>query len=160
MNQNKYVAEFRAQIDDTDHRASTSARLRPLLPRIQERISAGSPYQAILDDLEEAGLTVSYRTLKESLFRWRKAQQKGHSNPATPTSTLRSNRVPAPLTAAAPIEAEAVQGRPARIETPGDLRKIRDMDIDLDALRREGEAARKAKKQEAKASTNPDHKQE
>lgn len=141
MKLDRYVAEFQAALDRSDPRASLSARLRPLLPRIHERINAGSPYSAILDDLEGAGLVVKRRMLESALYRWRKAR-------ITPAATL---PLPAPLRPASTKalslpDVQAVTGRPDRIETPADLRKIRDMKIDLDALRREGEASRKLKR--------------
>jgi len=43
-----------------------------------------------------------------------------------------------------PATAQAsVRGQPNRIENPADLRKIRSMEVDLDALRREGQAMRR-----------------
>ncbi|MBV6273751.1 hypothetical protein KVP09_12645 [Alcaligenaceae bacterium CGII-47] len=156
MKLDRYVAEFRATLDRTDPRASLSARLRPLLPRIHERINAGSPYSAVLDDLEGAGLVVKHRMLESALYRWRKAQ-------ATPAVTSPAPVLHQPTTTKAlpSPETQAVTGRPDRIETPADLRKIRDMKIDLDALRREGEASRKLKReQHAPHTNNPQQNQE
>ncbi|MFT0548509.1 hypothetical protein ACMHYO_19505 [Allopusillimonas ginsengisoli] len=156
MKPDSYVAEFQAALDRTDPRASLSARLRPLLPRIHERINAGSPYSAILDDLEGAGLVVKRRMLESALYRWRKARivQATTSPAPAPLRPTPTKALPSP-------DVQAVTGRPDRIETPADLRKIRDMKIDLDALRREGEASRKLKReQHAPHTKNPQQNQE
>src|SRR3546814_10692546 len=87
MELDRYVAEFQTALDRTDPRASLSARLRPLLPRIHERINAGSPYSAILDDLEGAGLVVKRRMLESALYRWRKAWL--NQDTASPTPARR-----------------------------------------------------------------------
>ena len=156
MELDRYVAEFQAALDRSDPRASLSARLRPLLPRIHERINAGSPYSAILDDLNGAGLAVKRRMLESALYRWRKARITQAA-----TSPAPAPRRPTPTKAQPPPDKQAVTGRPDRIETPADLRKIRDMKIDLDALRREGEASRKLKReQHAPHTNNPQQNQE
>lgn len=156
MELDRYVAEFQAALDRSDPRASLSARLRPLLPRIHERINAGSPYSAILDDLNGAGLPVKRRMLESALYRWRKTQAIQAVTSPTP-APLRST----PTKAFSSPDVQAVTGRPDRIETPADLRKIRDMKIDLDALRREGEASRKLKReQHAPHTHNPQQNQE
>ena len=149
MELDRYVAEYQAPLDRTDPRASLSARLRPLLPRIHERINAGSPYSAILDDLEGAGLTVKRRMLESALYRWRKTRitQATISPAPAPLRMAATKAQPSP-------DKHAVTGRPDRIETPADLRKIRDMKIDLDALRREGEASRKLKREQHAPHTN------
>ena len=153
MNSTQSVAEFRQLLDETDERASTSARMQPLLPHIDRLTRTGLSRSDIQGDLRDAGLMVSQALFDKALYRWRKAQRLAGSSPA-PTST--SRQPPSPLTpldatrrvntAEEPREPSAVQGRPGRIETPGDLRKIRDMKIDLDALRREGEDRRKTQK--------------
>lgn len=132
MNESPSVMRYRATLATLDPRISIAAQLRALFPLIEVELAAGVPHAAVLDDLAAAGLTVQRSTYAITLYRWRKAQR-----PTTGT--------PAPTTKALPPTAptlDAIQGRPSNIQTPGDLRKIRDMQIDLEALRREGLANR------------------
>lgn len=153
MNSTQSVAEFRQLLEETDERASTSARIRPLLPHIDHLIRTGLSRSDIRGDLRDAGLPVSQALFDKALYRWRKAQRLAGSSLALANTSRQSPQPPIPLdatkrvnTSEKPGETSAVQGRPGRIETPGDLRKIRDMKIDLDALRREGEDRRKTQK--------------
>lgn len=134
------IAELVRLLDHTDDRASISARLRPALPHIQERVTAGTPYTAILDDLQAAGFTVKRRLLERVLYRWRKAQRE---NPA-PREVLIEDP-PSFTLPTASIPSSSLDHGARRIETPKDLRRIRDMRIDLEALRQEGIAKRKGK---------------
>ena len=146
MNSAANVAELKRLLSQTDERASLAARLRPLMPYLQTCVDAGLPYAALLDDLALAGLPIKPRLLERSLYRWRKAR-----------------RLPGDAIAETHTTADqAIQGRPRRIETPGDLRQIRDMHIDLEALRREGEALRKAqqRKERTRHPSSPSSSQE
>ncbi|MDN5842482.1 MAG: hypothetical protein L0H54_03430 [Alcaligenaceae bacterium] len=107
-------------------RAGTLA-LACILAPVTHAVAADVPHAAVLDDLAAAGLTVQRSTFAITLYRWRKAQRTAAS-PAS--STVESSPPPPAL--------DAIQGRPRNIQTPGDLRKIRDMQVDLEALRREG----------------------
>lgn len=138
MNSQRNVAELKRLLEQTDDRASLSARLRPLMPYIQARVSAGSPYAAILDDLEKAGLPIKRRLLERALYRWRKSTAHSTERVDTPRPTE-------PIPSRVPTLSHARgMDHPPRIETPADLRKIRDKRVDLDALRRAGEARKKA----------------
>ncbi|QHS35592.1 hypothetical protein GWQ43_05650 [Alcaligenes faecalis] len=129
MNESRPVARYRATLATLDPRISTAAQLRALFPLIEAALATGVPHAAVLDDLAAAGLQVQFGTYAITLYRWRKAQRKA-AKPPSPLSTP---------TSSAPT-LDAIQGRPRDIQTPGDLRKIRDMRIDLEALRREGQA--------------------
>lgn len=132
------VARYRAALAELDPRISIAAQLRALFPLIEAELAAGVPHAAVLDDLAAAGLSVQYSTYAITLYRWRKALR---SAAAKPAAQPQPHAVPAtaPKTPAATDSAlDAIQGRPRNIQTPGDLRKIRDMRIDLEALRREG----------------------
>ena len=133
------VARYRAALAELDPRISIAAQLRALFPLIEAELAAGVPHAAVLDDLAAAGLSVQYSTYAITLYRWRKALR---SAAAKPAAQPQPHAVPttAPKTPAATDSAlDAIQGRPRNIQTPGDLRKIRDMRIDLEALRREGQ---------------------
>ncbi|KAA0892483.1 hypothetical protein [Pusillimonas sp. ANT_WB101] len=126
------VSRYRAVLSALDPRISLSAQLRALFPMIEAEFAAGVPHAAVLEDLAAAGLTVQRSTFAITLYRWRKAQRTAAAS--LPSSTMKPSPPPAAL--------DAIQGRPRNIQTPGDLRKIRDMQIDLEALRREGLASR------------------
>jgi len=132
------VARYRAALAELDPRISIAAQLRALFPLIEAELATGVPHAAVLDDLAAAGLSVQYSTYAITLYRWRKAQRSAATKPA---SQPKPHAAPATTPKAPPSTApalDAIQGRPRNIETPGDLRKIRDMRIDLEALRREG----------------------
>ncbi|CAM5220009.1 hypothetical protein CDEF62S_00544 [Castellaniella defragrans] len=151
------IARYRAVLETLDPRLRLAAKLRALFPLIEPQIAAGVPHAAVMEDLAQAGLPVHHSTYTTTLRRWRKAQRLQaaqtfpEAEPAAPSSpTLLPTSPEKP--AAPPMD--AIQGRPHRIETPADLRKIRDMRIDLEALRQEGLAQRR------KASeTNPQDKE-
>lgn len=138
MTESAPVARYRAALAELDPRISIAAQLRALFPLIEAELAAGVPHAAVLDDLAAAGLSVQYSTYAITLYRWRKAQRSAAAKPAAPP---KPHTAPAPAPKVPPTGApalDAIQGRPHNIQTPGDLRKIRDMRIDLEALRREG----------------------
>lgn len=61
---------------------TTSARLRDLLPLIDERLRAGFRYEEIVDTLAKAGLVVKLNTLKSNVQRYRKKQKSDSAAPA------------------------------------------------------------------------------
>lgn len=140
MNDEPYVEELRLLLAQGEPLAPKAAKLRPLLPRIVQRLAAGAPRKVIVEQLNRAGLDISLHDLAKQLQRYRKAQREGKSNINANASA------PATTSAASasyPVTEAAVRGQPNRIESPADLRKIRSMEVDLDALRREGEAMRR-----------------
>ena len=164
MNSAANVAELKRLLSQTDERASLAARLRPLMPYLQTCVDTGLPYAALLDDLALAGLPIKPRLLERSLYRWRKARRlPSHQPEKSPAYPADEPGKPDDAVAETHITVDqAIQGRPRRIETPGDLRQIRDMHIDLEALRREGEALRKAQqhKERARHPSSPSSSQE
>ncbi|ROT46754.1 hypothetical protein [Pusillimonas sp. NJUB218] len=144
MNDEPYVEELRLLLAQGEPFAPKAARLRPLLPRIVQRLAAGAPRKVIVEQLNRAGLDISLHDLAKQLYQHRKARRAGEVNTVQPS--------PPGLPPAAPDA--AVRGQPNRIENPADLRKIRSMEVDLDALRREGEAMRRQARH-AKAGTDP-----
>lgn len=132
------VARYRAALAELDPRISIAAQLRALFPLIEAELASGVPHAAVLDDLAAAGLSVQHSTYTITLYRWRKAQRSAEAKSAAPPLP---HAAPTTATKAPPTTApslNAIEGRPRNIQTPGDLRKIRDMRIDLEALRREG----------------------
>jgi len=155
MNETPPVARYRAALAALDPRISMAAQLRALFPLIEAELAMGVPHLAVLDDLAAAGLTVQRRTFAITLYRWRKARRtvsrkQWHAAYQSEDVTVEPVRATAPTPQAPALD--AIQGRPRNIQTPGDLRKIRDMRIDLDALRREGIANRN---QSSENTTNP-----
>ncbi|WP_417251923.1 hypothetical protein [Castellaniella sp.] len=135
------IARYRAVLESLDPRLRQAAKLRALYPLIEPQVAAGVPHAAIMEDLAAAGLPVQRNTYITTLRRWRKARRLA-AEEASQANTPAVEPDTTPATKATPPPLDAIQGRPSRIQTPGDLRKIRDMRIDLDALRREGLANR------------------
>ncbi len=135
------IARYRAVLESLDPRLRQAAKLRALYPLIEPQVAAGVPHAAIMEDLAAAGLPVQRNTYITTLRRWRKARRLAAEEASQATTpAVESDTTPAVKPPSPPLD--AIQGRPKRIQTPGDLRKIRDMRIDLDALRREGLANR------------------
>ncbi|WP_169295552.1 hypothetical protein [Advenella sp. EE-W14] len=125
-----------------DPRVSKAAKLRALYPVIEQNIHAGARLGMIVDDLEQLGISMSYAVFQNALSRIRKNNKT--SEPKNSNSPIPA---PPPVTAIpSPVPAPAVTAPPKRIENPIDLRAIRDMAIDLNALREEGLANRRQKK--------------
>lgn len=85
MNPSFYASQIRTRLNTTDPRASTSARLRALMPYIETRLAEGVPHSAIVEDLREAGLPVPIKSFRAALYRYRKQtrqQTNGFGAPA------------------------------------------------------------------------------
>ena len=137
MNDEPYVEELRLLLAQGEPLAPKAAKLRPLLPRIVQRLAAGAPRKVIIEQLNRAGLDISLHDLAKQLQRYRKTQRESNSS-ANPAPT-----VPAGNTLHPTPSQPSVRGQSNRIENPADLRRIRSMEVDLEALRREGEAMRR-----------------
>ena len=127
-----------------DPRVSKAAKLRALYPVIEQNINAGASLGMILDDLELLGLSMSYAVFQNALSRIRKKTKT--SEPKNSDAPLNPSVLPPAAAIPSPVPAPAVTTPPKRIENPIDLRAIRDMAIDLNALREEGLANRRQKK--------------
>lgn len=127
-----FVEEFRQALAEADPRATVTARIRLLLPIIERRLANGSSYAAIVEDLNAAGISITKSFFAKALWRLRR---RNRAESPTPNASIQPERPHA-----ASLEMKAVYGRPGQIESPADLRKIRDMHVDLDALREEGRA--------------------
>lgn len=136
------IARYRAVLESLDPRLRQAAKLRALYPLIEPQVAAGVPHAAIMEDLAAAGLPVRHNTYITTLRRWRKARRLAAEEVSQAATTPTVEPDTTPVAKSTPPPLDAIQGRPSRIQTPGDLRKIRDMRIDLDALRREGLANR------------------
>ena len=84
MNPSFYASQIRTRLNTTDPRASTSARLRALMPYIETRLAEGAPHSAIVEDLREAGLPVPIKTFRAALYRYRKQSRRQSNGFATP----------------------------------------------------------------------------
>jgi hypothetical protein len=150
MNDEPYVEELRLLLAHGEPLAPKAAKLRPLLPRIIQRLAAGAPRKVIVEQLNRAGLDISLHDLAKQLQRYRKAQRAvishshhSHHSPHSPHPPHASTLAGSPSTFVQGAAHASVRGQPNRIESPADLRKIRSMEVDLDALRREGQAMRR-----------------
>lgn len=148
MQVDQFVEQFRRALADADPRATVTARVRLLLPIIEMRLANGSSYAAVVEDLNAVGIEISQTVFANALWRLRQPKKPRTSTTEVPILTQPAHSVAAPpITSTTPAQApvlhtEAVQGRPNAIETPADLRRYREMNIDLDALREEGRAMR------------------
>jgi len=66
MNPNFYALQIRTRLNTTDPRASTSARLRALMPYIETRLAEGVPHSAIVEDLRGRA-TCSHQNISRRL---------------------------------------------------------------------------------------------
>lgn len=145
------IKDYEQILSNLDDRISTAAKLRALYPMIEKDIAAGASLGMILDDLKSLGLNLNYAVLQNALARIQK-QSKTVEPLASQTenaSPLLATPAPAPITSVEPTERTYIPGvsmTPRRIESPADLRAVRNMQIDLNALREEGLAKRRQKK--------------
>lgn len=137
------IKDYEQILSNLDDRISTAAKLRALYPVIEKDIAAGASLGMILDDLKSLGLNLNYAVLQNALARIRK-----QSKTVEPLAS-RTAPAPAPIKSVEPTERTSIPGvstTPRRIESPADLRAVRNMQIDLNALREEGLAKRRQKK--------------
>ena len=127
---NNAINPFQQILSTAEPSASIAAKLRMLLPIIENRFSAGATYAAVVADLNAAGLEVSIGVFRLTLNRIRTKNRNLHQSTA-PASI--STTATAPVSRKQPAESQ----QPKRIETPADLRELRAEDIDLDALRQQ-----------------------
>lgn len=124
------INPFQQFLSTAEPSASIAAKLRMLLPIIENRLLAGATYAAVVSDLNDAGLEVSIGVFRLTLSRIRtKNRNRHHAVETAPISTTAT----APVSRRQPAESQ----QPKRIETPADLRELRAEDIDLDALRQQ-----------------------
>ncbi|HEX7388068.1 MAG TPA: hypothetical protein VF285_12450 [Castellaniella sp.] len=147
------IARYRAVLEALDPRLRIASKLRAVFPLIEAQIDSGVPHAAVLDDLKAAGLPVQTSTYTTTLYRWRKAKRQAADETDQPRASV-AEPSGSPTTKPSSPPLPAIQGRPNGIQTPGDLRKIRDMRIDLDALRREGLANRAKTSQDTKTQND------
>lgn len=129
----RYQTLFREVLAGMEPSASATARLRKLLPLIEERFANGATYRVIVEDLNAAGLAMSDGVFRVTLSRIRR-----HGRPATTNKPPIQTRTEVAVPCNDPLTQPLLSTGSKRIETPADLRAIRDMTIDLDALRAEG----------------------
>lgn len=107
---------------------TTAAKLRSLMPLIEQRVRDGVRHEDILAMLAQHGIHVQLNTFRIYLFRYRKAVAEGKLHPA---------RIPpAPEPVSTGKAAHDKPGTPPgpTIRNPGDLAKLRTVDFDLDEL--------------------------
>lgn len=131
---NNGINPFQQFLSTAEPSASTAAKLRMLLPIIENRLLAGATYAAVVTDLNSAGLEISIGVFRSTLSRIRIKNGARHQTaaPAPAPAPASTNS-----TQAASHRQPAALPPPKRIETPADLRQLRDEEIDLDALRQQ-----------------------
>lgn len=65
---------------------SKAAKIRQVMPLIEQQLSAGVRRQVILDVLKQQGIDLSMETLKSYLYRYRKAQRQKPTQPNQTTN--------------------------------------------------------------------------
>lgn len=112
--------------------SSQQARLRALLPYIEELTRLGVLQSRILEVLAGAGIVLKPASLRQSLYRWRLRQRDARSQ-LHPTPTIRPEQ-PAPRH---PVSLPSPnQAGPNGIQSKADLKRLRDSSdhIDLNEL--------------------------
>lgn len=120
-----YQALFEQILATLEVSASTATKLRKLLPIIEERFGNGATYRLIVEDLNAAGMDISYGVFTVTLSRIRAGRRPAQKSKAPHSVAVKQ------------VESASL------VDSPTALRSIRDMTIDLDALREEGLAARR-----------------
>ena len=67
-----------------------AAKIRQVMPLIEQQLSAGVRLQVILDVLKQQGIELSMETLKSYLYRYRKAQKQNPEKQAATSSQVPS----------------------------------------------------------------------
>jgi hypothetical protein len=109
---------------------SDTARLRDLYPTVETALAAGVSHAAILKALHDDGFTLTLKSFQSALYRLRK---KASTAPAlAPSVGQQAPRAPLP---ANPGPSAAARDRAI---TPEDLRKSREVDVDMKSLTKRG----------------------
>jgi len=104
------------------------ARLRCLMPLIDELVRAGVSHASIVATLATDGIALTPNAVRQALYRWRKRHQVQAARPNTPTPT-------SGLSTRSPPAARPQVSAGGSITSKGDLVRLRtSTDIDLNAL--------------------------
>jgi len=131
-----YRGQFREQLATMLRSASKAQKIRRLQPLIERYLLDGASHQVVAEDLSDAGLVITRQVFTVTLNRVR-AESTERTTKAPQTASVKSA-----LVAQQKHSAQQKQ----TIDSPADLRAIRDMSFDLEALRQEELARRRAKK--------------
>lgn len=127
---------------------SKAAKIRQVMPLIEQQLSAGVSRQMILDVLKEQGIELSMETLKSYLYRYRKAQrekadkQPKTASPAPSTQPVIEQAAPEKNGGDTDSETEVSQTAPlgpselSKIMNPGDDQNASDLAMYENAGRR------------------------
>lgn len=135
MGENDISARLRALATDEKRRPET-ARLRDVFDDVEAALRAGVPQADVLAELHQAGFKMTLASFKSALQRIRKERASASSSEPKPASKHQEN-IQTPAASEAPKEdtadtSDEVQQK--RITNPGDIRKARRREIDLDDL--------------------------
>lgn len=114
---------------ETIPEATLAAKLRALMPAIDQRINDGVRHQDIVDALNAHGglaAEVKLQTFRSYLFRYRRAARASRGN-----EEVRGGRWAAQAAPALPAVSSAAR-------TPSDLKRLRNEEVDLEELSRIG----------------------
>lgn len=136
MGENDISARLRALATDEKRRPET-ARLRDVFDDVEAALKAGVPQADVLAELHQGGFKMTLASFKSALQRIRKERK---ASAPDLKSAEKNNEKPQAQTAESttPKEKAGTQEEaetpPRRITNPGDIRKARRRDIDLDDL--------------------------
>lgn len=130
-----YRGQFREQLATMLRSASKAQKIRRLQPLIERYLLDGASHQVVAEDLSDAGLVITRQVFTVTLNRVR--AESTETTKAAQTTSVK----PAPN-----VQPKHSVQQKQTIESPADLRAIRDMNFDLEALRQEELARRRAKK--------------
>ncbi len=135
MGENDISARLRALATDEKRRPET-ARLRDVFDDVEAALRAGVPQADVLAELHQAGFKMTLASFKSALQRIRKERTANSSEPKTALKKQENIKTPA-AESEIPKEDTADSSDEAqnkRITNPGDIRKARRRQIDLDDL--------------------------
>lgn len=135
MGENDISARLRALATDEKRRPET-ARLRDVFDDVEAALRAGVHQADVLAELHQAGFKMTLASFKSALQRIRKERSASSSEPKPAIKNQEKIQAPA-AEITTPKENTADSSDEAqnkRITNPGDIRKARRREIDLDDL--------------------------
>lgn len=110
-----------------------AAKIRQVMPIIEQQLKAGVRRQAILDVLKAQGIEISMETLKSYLYRYRKSVKAGEVKPADVPNSPAASVPEAPAEKPVSISYDTNPEDPPAPMAPNELSKIMNPGDDVNA---------------------------
>lgn len=107
-----------------------AAKLRQLMPEIDQRVRDGVGHDEIVETLKQHGIEVKLETFRKYLYRYRKRMRGKDAASAADRKSGASHRTTAARDSVGKPDSSTI--RP--ISNKGELKQARDVDFDLDGL--------------------------